>query len=301
MKMYYAAGLQELTKASDFRGETLKSLKTCSNFKRTHQFLKQSWEAMYTLMIEEFLSAEVSATELAGINLALTNQHECSVCVSATELAGINLALTNQHATTTSHIQNIQVCLSQLQLQERFDKFIQVKSLMDNTWKLWVNFTFRDCHAYMCLHSAIRTANWNLRLSSLKEMTPLFFAYDRDHYQKILPCHFADLLSFPQNIMDCLKSAWTVSLKGNRDHNVALDEAHEMCINKDLKGAVVRLQIPISTRHPCFFLTGYHAIKTCYLSFFQNIQPPSSCQLLQFLLHLLKAVKQKPISFKLFS
>ena len=102
-----------------------------------------------------------------------------------------------------------------------------------------MNFTFRDCHAYMCLHSAIRTANWNLRLSSLKEMTPLFFAYDRDHYQKKLPYHFADLLSFPQNIMDCLKSAWTVSLKGNRGHNVALDEAHEMCINKDLKGELL--------------------------------------------------------------
>ena len=110
----------------------------------------------------------------------------------------------------------------------------------DDTWKFWQGFVFADCFSYIQLHLAIRCQNWNLRVSALKLMAPLFIAYDRTTYQRMIPYHLADLQKFPADILQHLKMAFTVSINGGKGHAVALDEAHEMCINKDLKMAIAR-------------------------------------------------------------
>ena len=52
MKVYYNAGLRELAKSCGFRSATLKSLETCTNFKRTHCFLRKHFTGRcYTPML----------------------------------------------------------------------------------------------------------------------------------------------------------------------------------------------------------------------------------------------------------
>ena len=98
-------------------------------------------------------------------------------------------------------------------------------------------------HWLPCIHgppSCIRSSNWELRVSSIKQMTPLFFAADRPTYSKVLSQHHS--LTYPSAILSHLTSGgFTVSITGRCWHNVAVDEAPEMFVNKN-KQAIVRLQ-----------------------------------------------------------
>ena len=57
-----------------------------------------------------------------------------------------------------------------------------------------------------------------------------------------LSSHLADLLTFPKIVLDNMQtgSSFAVSIRGEKGHAVALHEAHEMLINKDMKSAIIR-------------------------------------------------------------
>ena len=59
---------------------------------------------------------------------------------------------------------------------EDFNKCIVRQAEADDTWHLCSNFVLKDCFSYVSLFSAIRTSNWDLCISSLKNMAPLFSA-----------------------------------------------------------------------------------------------------------------------------
>ena len=65
MKPYYDAGLKALAQAA---GYPLPAIQSCSQFKRTHQFLLEAWEAIYRLMILKFQEANsISKSLLSDI------------------------------------------------------------------------------------------------------------------------------------------------------------------------------------------------------------------------------------------
>ena len=52
MKCYFDTGLKELAQCS---GYPVAAIQSCSQFKRTHHFLTEVWEALYRVILDKFL------------------------------------------------------------------------------------------------------------------------------------------------------------------------------------------------------------------------------------------------------
>ena len=90
------------------------------------------------------------------------------------------------------------------------------------------------------MYLALRSGNWNLRVACMKMMAPNFCAYDHMTYKRLICGHIADLLTLPEPVQKCFsEGGFVVSCKGRAWHSIAVDEAHEMCINKSCKTSIV--------------------------------------------------------------
>ena len=178
MKVYYSAGLRELAKSCGHRGATLKSLQSCTHFKRTHCFLLQAWEALYRQMLKAYFNHNSDQNLLETVKCILSS--------------GIH-----ENRLPGKVMERIEALLEDAETHPNFMKYIQQMAQADDTWKFWVQFVFSDCYSYIGLYWAIRGSNWKLRLSSLKNMAPFFAAFDRDTYERIVPNHLADLQQYP--------------------------------------------------------------------------------------------------------
>ncbi len=218
VKVYFAAGLGDIAKVTGYRGTTLLSLQKCGNFKRTHAFLLQVWEALYRVQLDAYLLKHNKEQKVERIYQVIKS------CVDD-ELQPIELL--NKVKSLTNG------------METEFYQFVEDQGKNDITWNFWGDFLFKNCYSYILLYLALRGSNWNLQIAGLKMMVPMMAAFDRNVYQRIIPNHLADILIYPKQIMEFLSSGrFTVHISGEHWRSVALDEAHEMCINKDMKGAI---------------------------------------------------------------
>ena len=91
------------------------------------------------------------------------------------------------------------------QVSEAHDHFTTCATAMEDkgpNWKFWNDFVSLNAFAYIALFASIRSGNWNLRLASIKLMAPVFSAFDRPTYRKLLPQHLAHCLLLPNEIQE---------------------------------------------------------------------------------------------------
>ena len=157
MKAYYDAGLKALTKAA---GYPLAAIQSSSQFKRSHNFILEAWEAIYKVMLKCHMEAR--DTEISTSHSLLQDIASNLQSLSETDLpCEFKKHLLTLAATTGNHFNN-------------FRSFIQMLARTDDTWRFWVQFLFQDAMAYIGLFLAIRSGDWQLRMASMKLMAALY-------------------------------------------------------------------------------------------------------------------------------
>ena len=102
-------------------------------------------------------------------------------------------------------------------------------------------------HICVSLFLAVRGGDWHLHMASIKKMAPVFTAFDHATYQKVISQHIADILVMPDSILTMFqRGAFVVSISGREWHSVAIDEAHEMSINRGCKSSLVKPHLTTS-------------------------------------------------------
>ncbi len=220
IKIYFDAGLSDLARSSGYLPRSIGT-----NFKRTHRFLLEAWEALYRVLLRYFLSKQAPSEFLQQVSALLQNFPPSE-----------NQA--NAHRNLNELIETIREIGSDA---SDFESYMSNESEQNPTLKFWLQFLFKDYLAYLALYLAMRSGNWDLRMAAIKLMGPLFTAFDRPKYSKLIPLHIKEMLSVPADILSHLKEGrFTVSILGRACHSIGIDEAHEMCINKDCKEYITR-------------------------------------------------------------
>ena len=133
-------------------------------------------------------------------------------------------------------VQNKMKEITMVSIMEEFTKFCDDMSQKFDTFKFWNRFLKEDVLSYINLYVAIRERNWDLRMAAFKSMAPLFHAFDRHNYSRLIPMHISTMNALPPYVLEHFKNgAFASSIKGTNYATVALDEGHEMLINRDGK------------------------------------------------------------------
>ncbi|CAH1775834.1 unnamed protein product, partial [Owenia fusiformis] len=230
MKIYWDAGWKEIAQKTH-KGSTLTSLANAKHFKRTHYFILQSWEAIYSYQLRSF--KQHLGLEQKEDLVSLEN----SVASLLQDLAAKNDDFEESFVTRQGLLRN-----DLDKFGDAFEDFCSEMSDKFETFRMWNKFLKEDAMAYISLYLAIRERNWDLRNAAIKSMAPLFTAFDAHNYSRLLPQHISHILTLPNDVSEQFQSgAFAVSLKGTNYASVGLDEAHEMTINKEVKEVLFRI------------------------------------------------------------
>ncbi|CAG2239368.1 unnamed protein product [Mytilus edulis] len=222
MKLYLDAGLKELIELFH-HGAVGASVMQATNFDKTHHFLMQVWEAFYLQQI----SAILKYAEENDLN----DQSEENY------IKKVSFILQNQELSQDEKIQQHLALMSHFSLQ--FKNLCCRLSEQNENWKFWHDFIHYHGFIYVSYFLSIRSGNWHLRNYCLKHVAKTTQITDCKFYSRLLPFHIADLKSFPKSTIEHFEEGgWVVNILGRNMHSQGLDEAHESCINREVKNAM---------------------------------------------------------------
>ena len=228
MKAYFDAGLKQLAQAA---GYPTGAIQSSSQFKRSHHFILEAWEALYRVMVQKYL-------ETSGCTLECSSDPHIPTVTQS--IKQVFLPARTDSTELSQVLSKVKSVLTTSSFHSKCYSFLTNLATTDSTWKFWVQFVFKDALAYVGLYLAIRSGNWDLRVASIKMIAPIFSAFDHFTYRKLIAQHIADLYNLPSEVKGYLKSGtFVVSVTGRGWHSVGIDEAHEMLINKACKTSIV--------------------------------------------------------------
>ncbi len=233
MKVFWDAGLKEVAKLKH-KSATFQKLSTCSNFKRTHRFLLQIYEALLVYKIKVFLNHRDQSTQpfsSADIFRILKD-------------AVLKLENVDENFSDIQEFMKKQKYIEEKLLPGLVPEFEGWSCTMASKYKtfaFWDHFLQEDMFFYIQLFLGIRSRNWNWRMAALKKISQLFHAFDRYNYARYLPLHINQISGLPEYVLHHFQmGGFSCSIKGNNFSCVGADEAHESLINKDTKTLIVR-------------------------------------------------------------
>ena len=128
MKRYYHCALEQLAKVAGFRAEALEAFKKASHFKHTNNFILQVWEALYLEMLSAF-----HGQHHGGLDSLAQNIKSFRKCTMGELLDRVQNHLEDSKTST------------------EFTTFVNARATADDTWRLWKEFVFTNCMAYISL------------------------------------------------------------------------------------------------------------------------------------------------------
>ena len=241
MKIYWHAGLKNMAEKAGNKTKVLNSLEKCGNFQRTHNFLIQSFHAVLRCQIDAFYESLSADTDKNHLDYLQTLSSKIEK-IGEEKSPGEQKSSNEQIAAFIEIQEFISDSPNGDDLHKKFNSFCDSMGEQDDTWHFWREFVTKSMLPYLGLYFSMCSEQWDLRLGSLKMMAPIFHAFDSSNYIHIIPNHIAEMLCLPPSLLDHFKNGgFVASIKGNTWSSVALDESHEMCINKDVKAAISKL------------------------------------------------------------
>lgn len=226
MKVYWDAGLLQLAQAAGYNGAALTSLSNAKSFRRTHHFFMQVFEAFYVSFVNSFFDSHLKEEDRAKLH---KDVHPF--------LIAIKTAHTHEDLEDACHS-----LVYEPSVRTRFTSYIKAMTESHVMCLFWHRFLETDLFGYIALFVAIRNCDWNLRLASIKLMAPIFFAFDRPIYKRLVATHLVDILCMPPELLKYFEDngAFGAHITSRSGHATAMDETHEMVINKIIKSCITR-------------------------------------------------------------